>query len=104
MAIVLPEGLLKNKSTKFVRRWIEQIADIKAIISLPEEAFTAFGAMVKTSLCVFRKLHIGESPNDEAKTFLAEVENLGYEATGKWKLGSEISAAIEEYHKHVGWK
>lgn len=104
MAIVLPEGLLKNKSAKFVRRWIEQIAEIKAIISLPEEAFTAFGAMVKTSLCIFRKLNVGEAPKDETPTFLAEIENLGYEPTGKPKAGSEVEAAIHEYHKQIGWK
>lgn len=103
MAIVLPDGLLKNKNARFVRKWVEQLAEIKAIISLPEEAFNAFGAMVKTSLCVFRKLKVGEPPNDHSKTFLAEVENIGYEATGKPKAGSEVQKVVDEFHLQVGW-
>jgi len=103
MAIVLPDGLLKNKNARFVRKWVEQLAEIKAIISLPEDAFTAFGAMVKTSLCIFRKLNAGEAARDDGKTFLAEIENLGYEATGKPKAGSEVQKAIEEFHSQVGW-
>lgn len=99
MAIVLPDGLLKNKNSLFVRKWIEQIAEIKAIISLPEDAFMPYGASVKTSLCIFRKLRKGEAVNEENKVFLAEIENLGYEATGKAKNGSEIESLIAEYEK-----
>ncbi len=101
LAIVLPDGILKNKSTRFVRKWVEQIAEIKAIISLPEEAFNAYGAMVKTSLCVFRKLAPGETP--KSKAFLCEVENLGYDATGREKPGSEVQAVIEAFNREVGW-
>ncbi len=104
LAIVLPEGLLKNKNARFVRRWVEQLAEIKAIISMPEEAFTTYGAMVKTSLCVFRKLGGGEAPNPGSPCFLAEVENLGYDATGRPKGGAEVHTVIEEFHRQVGWK
>lgn len=103
MAMVLPDGLLKNKNGKFVRKWVEQVAEIKAIISLPEEAFNAFGAMVKTSLCIFRKLEEREAPNPDRKALLMEIENLGYDATGRPKAGSEVTDAIEVFRKEVGW-
>jgi type I restriction enzyme M protein len=104
MAIVLPDGLLKNKNAKFVRKWVEQVAEIKAIISLPEESFNAFGAMVKTSLCIFRKLGVGEAPKPDSESILIEAENLGYEATGKAKSGSEVQDIINLFHKEIGWK
>ncbi len=104
LAIVLPEGLLKNKNARFVRRWVEEIAEIKCIISLPEEAFTPYGAMVKTSLCVFRKLKEGEAPKGTFRSFLAELENLGYDATGRPKTGSEVDQVVQEFHKQFGWK
>lgn len=103
MAIVLPDGLLKNKSARYVRRWVEQLAEIKAIVSFPEEAFNAYGAMVKTSLCVFRKLDTGEAPSDDHEACLIEVANLGYDATGRSKSGSEVSKVIAEFHEEVGW-
>ena len=55
LAIVLPEHLMKGKSNLFVRKWIYGIARIKAIFFFPEEAFTPFGAMVKTCLCILQK-------------------------------------------------
>jgi len=103
MAIVLPDGLLKNKNAKFVRKWVEQVAEIKAIISLPEEAFNAYGAMVKTSLCIMRKLNTNEAPNRESEALLIEAENLGYDATGRPKSGSEVQEIIELFHEEIGW-
>ena len=70
LAIVLPEHLMKGKSALFVRKWVYGIASIKAIFFFPEEAFTPFGAMVKTCLCVLRKLNEGEKATDSDPTFL----------------------------------
>ncbi len=94
LAIVLPEHLMKGKSALFVRKWIYELARIRAIFFFPEEAFTPFGAMVKTCLCVLQKHREGEIASSEDVTFLCEVENLGYEATGKPKPGSEVTSAI----------
>lgn len=104
LAIVLPEHLMKGKSALFVRKWLYSIARIKAIFFFPEEAFTPFGAMVKTCLCVLQKFKEGEKARDEDPTFLCEVENLGYEATGKPKTGCEVTTAIAAFHTEVGWK
>ena len=88
LAIVLPEHLMKGKSASFVRKWLYDIVSIKAIFFFPEEAFTPFGAMVKTCLCIFKKREKNEKPHNEERTFLCEVENLGYESTGKSKEGT----------------
>ena len=104
LAIVLPDGLLKNKNSKYVRKWVENIAQLKAVISLPEEAFQSFGAMVKTSLCIFQKLDEGVSINDNEEVLLVELENVGYDATGRLKKGSEIENVVELFHKEIGWK
>lgn len=104
MAIVLPEHMMKGKSAAFVRKWLYGVIHIRAIFFFPEEAFTPFGAMVKTCLCIFQKFKKDESPKNEDTTFLCEVENLGYEATGKPKVGSEVSNAIAEFHAGCGWE
>lgn len=103
MAIVLPEHMMKGKSAAFVRKWLYGVVHVKAIFFFPEEAFTPFGAMVKTCLCIFQKFNKGDVPKKEQTTFLCEVENLGYEATGKPKTGSEVADAIAEFHVEVGW-
>ncbi len=103
LAIVLPEHLMKGKSAVFVRKWLYGVVRIKAIFFFPEEAFTPFGAMVKTCLCIFQKLREHESPSDSERTFLCEVENLGYEATGKPKVGSEVAHAVSAFQAEVDW-
>lgn len=103
MAIVLPEHLMKGKSAAFVRNWLEGIADLKALFFFPEEAFTPFGAMVKTCLCILQKYQPKQNVADGDPTFLCEVENLGYEATGKPKAGSEVAAAVAAFHENVRW-
>lgn len=104
LAIVLPEHLMKGKNALFVRKWLYGIAHIRAIFFFPEEAFTPFGAMVKTCLCILQKLKANEKPKADDKTFLCEVENLGYDATGRPKAGSEVQAAIAAFHDQAGWQ
>lgn len=104
LAIVLPDGALKNKNANFVRKWVEEVAELKAVISLPEDAFNAYGAMVKTSLCIFKKYDDSEKEkSSDSKTLLLELDNIGYDATGRFKNGSEIQDAIKLFHKEVGW-
>lgn len=103
LAIVLPEHMLKGKSTGFVRQWLYGTASIKAVFFFPEEAFTPYGAMVKTCLCLLQKHPDGYTPDEEEHAFLCEVENLGYDATGRPKPGSEIEAAIAAFREAVTW-
>jgi len=60
MAIVLPDGILTNSSLQYVRDYIMNKTQILAIVSLPQYAFSHFGAGVKSSLVFVRKLGINE--------------------------------------------
>jgi len=104
LAIVLPEHLMKGKQALFLRKWLLNTAQIKAIFFFPEEAFTPFGAMIKTCLCILQKQSPDEKASANDKTFLCEVENLGYDATGRTKAGNEIPSAIVAFHKEVSWR
>lgn len=103
LAIVLPDGMLKNKNTSFVRKWVQGVAEVKAVISLPLETFAPFGTTTKTSLCFFRKCELGRKPDPTAKVFLAEVENIGYDATGRAVGVSDVDDVVAAFHAEVGW-
>lgn len=144
MAIVMPESFLQIKSHKHARKWVEEIAEIKAVISLPEESFNPYGAIVRTCLCIFRKLdrpdyrsmkvsqlkplakengisgyskmkkgelitrliteHDKQNGPIDGKCLLVEMENIGYDATGRKKEGSEVDQVVELFHSEVGWE
>lgn len=104
LGIVLPDGLLKNKNMRFVRDWIQSIAEIVAVISLPIETFAPFGAAVKTSLCFFQKPLSGDKPDSSTRVFLAELDSIGYDAANRVTAESDVEKTIEQFHRQVGWK
>jgi type I restriction enzyme M protein len=55
LAIVIPDGILTNSSMQYVRDQIEDWYRIIAVVSLPQTAFTATGAGVKSSVLFLRK-------------------------------------------------
>jgi len=67
LAIVIPDGILTNSSLQYVRDHIEEIFRIVAVVSMPQTAFSANGAGVKSSVLFLKKY-----TEDETK----EVKNL----------------------------
>lgn len=55
LAIVLPDGILTNSSLQYVRTQIENWFRIVAVVSMPQTAFTANGAGVKSSVLFLKK-------------------------------------------------
>ena len=139
LAIVIPDGILTNATSQFVRDWMVEKFRIWAIVSLPQHTFAHVKAEVKSSILFLQKhprsltekfektlVEIkakvkGEKGlNKEQKeekildlykeqifqyssdyeVLMAEVENIGYDATGK-KIGGnellEVSNRIKEF-------
>lgn len=55
LAIVVPDGVLTNSSLQYVRDGVEDRYRIVAVVSLPQTAFQATGAGVKSSVLFLRK-------------------------------------------------
>jgi type I restriction enzyme M protein len=55
LAIVIPDGILTNSSLQYVRDHIEDTFRIVAVVSMPQTAFSATGAGVKSSVMFLRK-------------------------------------------------
>lgn len=55
LAVVIPDGILTNSSVQYVRDQIEADFRIVAVVSMPQTAFAATGAAVKSSVLFLRK-------------------------------------------------
>jgi type I restriction enzyme M protein len=55
MAVVIPDGILTNSSLQYVRDNLEEMYRIVAVVSMPQTAFSATGAGVKSSVLFLRK-------------------------------------------------
>ena len=71
LAIVLPDGILTNSSLQYVRTQIEDWFRIVAVISMPQTAFTANGAGVKSSVLFLRKWK-----RDETSRLIQKKKNI----------------------------
>jgi len=98
MAIVLPDGILTNSSLQYVRDYLMEKTQILAVVSLPQFAFTHFGAGVKSSLVFVRKKadkeKLGKYP-----IFMAIAEHIGYDATGRKDPKNDLNKICEEFKK-----
>ena len=82
MGLVLPDGILTNSSLSYVRDILLERCQISAIVSLPQFAFSHFGAGVKSSLVFARKKATNEVTEDYP-IFMAMADKIGYDAVGK---------------------
>ena len=97
-AIVLPDGILTNSSSQYVRDFILERFQLLAVVSLPQCAFAHFGAGVKASVVFVRKRDNDEVVNNEEAIFMAAPELIGYDATGR-KTESQLDEIVEQYKK-----
>ena len=79
MAVVLPDGLLQNTSSDYVRSWMRSEAEVLGVVSLPQETFIPYGTGIKTSLLLLRK-----KPTESATfCFMARMKRMGYDVKGQ---------------------
>ena len=130
LAIVIPDGILTNSTSQYVRDWLVEKFRIIAVVSLPQHTFSHVNAGVKSSILFLKKHSNALTKQFEAtlidikhliKTekgldknakeermlelykerifqysqnydvLMLEIENIGYDATGKKIEGNELS-------------
>ena len=106
LGIVVPDGLLGDRSKRRVRDWLRDAAKVRAVVSLPVATFAPFGAAVSTSVLVLRKWREGEGRGGEYPVFVAKVEDPGHDTTGRPTPNEELPAvatAFREFIAEHGW-
>jgi type I restriction enzyme M protein len=96
VAIIMIDGVLNNRSTKYVRDHIRQNAWIRGVVSLNKETFEGYGSRAKTSILFLEKK---KKPNDETQepTFLAVASNTGYAPNGAPIPGNVLPDILLDY-------
>lgn len=96
LLIVLPDGVLCNSHDRYVREYIMGVKDVKtgqfvggkaivkAVLSLPADAFKLSGTGAKTSVLYLQKRHASKErpeqflPEPQGDVFMAVADTLGY--------------------------
>jgi len=79
MAIVLPDGVFGNPSSRYVWDFILRSAKILAVVSLPPETFLP-STHTKTSVLFLEKT---ESKDEDYEIFMAIARKVGHDKNGK---------------------
>jgi type I restriction enzyme M protein len=78
MAVVIPDGILQNSTTEYLRYWLRSQARVLAVVSLPQVTFVPYGTGIKTSLLLAQK-----NPSEVRRIFMAIPERIGYDVKGQ---------------------
>lgn len=118
LAIVIPDGVLTNSSMQYVRDQIEDWYRIIAVVSLPQTAFTATGAGVKSSVLFLRKYSPKQTEqikqqklslqnallNEYSYSEKAEQLEKGKQAILKNATGATYTVSLTEFKKTEAYK
>jgi type I restriction enzyme M protein len=90
LAVVIPDGILTNSSLQYVRDNIEEMYRIVAVVSMPQTAFSATGAGVKSSVLFLRK-HKAKQTD--------KISNQKEKLKEQVKADSKYAATVEMWEK-----
>ncbi|MBK7796233.1 MAG: restriction endonuclease subunit M [Saprospiraceae bacterium] len=90
LAVVIPDGILTNSSLQYVRDNIEEMYRIVAVVSMPQTAFSATGAGVKSSVLFLRKQKEKQSE---------KISNQKAKLKEQVKTDNNYIATIEKWEK-----
>ena len=80
IAIIIPDGILTNSNSHYVREFIAEKTKVEAIVSLPRETFKHTGTSAKTSILFLRKysspVNLNDAKNLDYPVFLASVNKI----------------------------
>ena len=98
LAIVVPDGILTNSSSQYVRDWLIEKFRILAVVSLPQHTFAHVKAGVKSSI-LFLKKH-PKALTQKFEQTLTDIKTIVREEKG---LDKEQRARrmLELYKEHI---
>ncbi len=109
LAIILPDGILNNSSLQYVRDYIEGHFQILAVISLPQTAFSHYGAGVKPSILFLRKFseaeyslyqaHIHQITESNEAVYALRINELEDERKSVIKRGCAAQVEVTDLHR-----
>jgi type I restriction enzyme M protein len=79
---VIPDGVLQNSTSKYVRDWLLRNANLISVISCPSITFVPYGTGVKTSLIMLEKK---SNITKVLKSYMAISKSVGYDPRGNTK-------------------
>ena len=93
LAIVLPQGLLVNSSSEYLRRWLVAQGRLLAVVGLHQHAFLPY-TNVKTSILFFDRPHL--RPPEDYPVAFAVSRLPGKDSSGRKRGESDYASVADQ--------
>jgi SAM-dependent methyltransferase len=99
IAMIVPDGLLSNRASLYLREWLMARCFIRAVVSLPTETFYHASTSVKTSILYLSKFPPGvtKDSHGDYKIFMAIVEDIGWNSRGRKTGKCDLPKVLDAY-------
>jgi len=108
IGIVLPSGVFNNKTSEYVRQWIQQNIDVRLVVSLPLHTFKLADANNFTTILFGkRKPTIN---NNVSKYAVSIAKNIGFDEKGNTvdkegvPIPSDLNKIKDLFFEKIGWE
>ncbi|MBA4372291.1 MAG: hypothetical protein C0402_05465 [Thermodesulfovibrio sp.] len=99
IAMIVPDGLLANRASHYLRKWLMGRCFIRAVISLPTETFYHASTSVKTSVLYLQRFPVGVTKEmvGDYRIFMAIVEDIGWDSRGRATGKCDLKKVLDTY-------
>ena len=98
LGIILPESMLCNPNHRYIMHYIKSVAEIRAVVSLPEELFQPY-THAKTCAVLLEKKN-GAALQGRGETFMAVARWCGHDSRGHEIPNDDIPAIRSKYDQY----
>ncbi len=90
LAIVIPKSIATNGSLSNARNQLGSYGYIYGVMSLPPETFSSTGTQTTTIVLFAKKYKNKKEMSEKTRIALANIKNVGFDSTGRFKEGSQL--------------
>lgn len=101
LGIVLPKSVVTNASLDGARRVFGRYGYVQAVVALPSETFQAAGTQTTTVALFAVRYSGGEDTGASVPICLSTVSNVGYDATGRKRDGSQLAGLAKQLNECI---
>lgn len=91
LGIVLPRSVVTNRTLTEARAKLGRLGYVRVIVTLPPETFAATGTQTTTVVLLVEKYGVDEYRQDSIRPCISRVDNVGFDSTGRPRLGSQLT-------------
>lgn len=101
LAIVIPKSIATNGSLANARYSLGKYGYIYGIMNLPPETFASTGTQTTTIVLFAKKFKNEKEKNENGSIALANIKNVGFDSTGRFREGSQLADFPDYMRKSI---